>query len=126
MPFATSEQVSPLVNETIRKELDKEGAFERFESSAAIIIREKTGQPIPADADDAPDWTLQPTAWIISYLVAMSLRGNLPDGFLDAAKSAYSSAMDFLKTQKIAAPRSGAKMLTGIVDSTYNNEAVDA
>lgn len=66
MPFITLEFFKSLRPEiaSVSKADDK---FENLEAAMSILVTDKTGIPIPIDADDTPDWIKIPAVDILSY-----------------------------------------------------------
>lgn len=68
MPFLQAEElVKHIPVNWAESILQETQSFQEAEHAAALRVTAITGQTVPEDANDAPDWTKQPVAFMVLY-----------------------------------------------------------
>lgn len=119
MPFVTFSQVEMLLPASLRQPLRDADKFASCEQQAAITIRDIANVDIPADADDAPDWTLMPAAQLISYYALGLVTAS--NDLTDLCKRNYDTAIATCKRNRLARKASsGSSGRTGTLLGQWN------
>jgi hypothetical protein len=99
MPYVTYNDIEELIPAGLKGILSDAGTFAIYEAQAATIISGILGNDVPADADDAEDFTTTPAAWIITKLCAFAKLSNAGDQLWDSINANYKLALDMLKAR---------------------------
>ncbi len=123
MPFVSFEEVSPHVAGGVKIILADPTTFAALEMECAKIIRDKTGQAIPAtiaDRGDSADWVILPAAWIIQYVASNHLSKTSPE--LEARfKTQYGEAIRILESHPLRQEKAGGGKFSrnGCIEGMY-------
>lgn len=124
MPLVAYTDIAHLLPISLRPKLAPTGdepnaAFVAAEQSAAIIVRDKTGIEITDDTGDAPDWCLQPMAWLIAHIAKDNFSSISPD-VSESIQTNYKAAMQLLREYKNVGATSAGRASTGTFTGGWN------
>jgi len=102
MPFVDADIIEPFIHSAINKKLQADSdLFDIYENQAACFIRDTTGEDIPTDTDDRPDWVDSVAAAIIEWLAMTSISG-LSENETKRIKDRYDRAVKEMSKYRTA------------------------
>ncbi len=111
MPILKPDELGAYIGETFARLMTQDArSFEQTEQSAADLIHARTGLVIPDDADNAPAWAKEASAYIIQFK-RIGVLANLTVAKAQSVQAQYRAALESLDMHKQATPtgRPGAE-----------------
>jgi len=120
--YLTFQQLSDALPDNARDYLAENPAiFDKLAADTSIIIRDITGEDIPGDNDDAPDWVFRPFVWIIIYLYVTTIQTGPSEIYLRQITTNYNEAEKLLKLHKKSGTLSSVEPASGRQQGLYHN-----
>lgn len=111
-------EIENLLSQNVRTILSDPEVYEEFEEQASYIVRDFSG--IDITQSPPPDWTKQPFAWIIEYLVSNRLAA-ITDEYRHKIETQWKDALKILdKHSTIGQSNNPISPETGNIEDLYS------